>query len=134
MNRTAVADRFISSILNIVDLNIEDTCKMFFERPLEGILNSYRLHVVADCMIASYNAGGEPENFISSFKCGTPPDSSKTTASAAASRCRPIWGKTDGSDWPQGQMPIAMLLASSGEPRSGRPLRKLKKLILERTR
>ena len=91
-NEEELKMHFISSILNIVDPNIEDTCKTFFERPLEGIINNYRLHVVADCMIASYNAGGEPEKpyfFLQEFKQ------------------KQLWGKTD----PQGQMLIAMLLA-----------------------
>ena len=63
---------------------------MFFERPLEGIINNYRLHVVADCMIASYNAGGEPEK----------PFFFLQVRNAARFKQKQFWGKTDGSGRP----------------------------------
>jgi hypothetical protein len=91
-NEEELKMQFISSIINMVDPNVVDTCKTFFERPLEGIINNYKLHVITDCMIASYDEGGNPQNpyfFLQEFKQ------------------KQLWGKTD----PQGQMLAAMLLA-----------------------
>lgn len=91
-NEEELKMHFISSILNVADPYIEGTCKTFFERPLEGILNNYKVHVVTDCMIASYDEGGAPQKpyfFLQEFKQ------------------KQLWGKTD----PQGQMLVAMLLA-----------------------
>ena len=91
-NEEELKMHFISSILNVADPYIEDTCKTFFERPLEGIINNYKLHVITDCMIASYDEAGEPKKpyfFLQEFKQ------------------KQLWGKTD----PQGQMLAAMLLA-----------------------
>jgi hypothetical protein len=91
-NEEELKMQFISSIINIVDPNVIDTCKTFFERPLEGVINNYKLHVITDCMIASYDEGGNPQKpyfFLQEFKQ------------------KQLWGKTD----PQGQMLAAMLLA-----------------------
>ena len=91
-NEEELKMHFISPVLNVADSYIENICKTFFERPLEGILNNYKIHVIADCMIASYNEGGEPQKpffFLQEFKQ------------------KQLWGKTD----PQGQMLVAMLLA-----------------------
>ena len=57
-NEEELKMHFISTILNICDVNIPEICKTFYERPLTGILNGYELHVVTDCMVASYNVAG----------------------------------------------------------------------------
>ena len=91
-NEEELKMHFISTILNICDVNIPEVCKTFYERPLTGILNGYELHVVTDCMVASYNVAGQPVRpyfFLQEFK--------------QAQR----FGKTD----PEGQMLVAMLLA-----------------------
>ena len=91
-NEEELKMHFISSILNVADPYIEEICKTFFERPLEGVINNYKLHVITDCMIASYDEGGNPKKpyfFLQEFKQ------------------KQLWGKTD----PQGQMLVAMLLA-----------------------
>ena len=91
-NEEELKMNFISSVLNVADPNIVDTCKTFFERPLSGIIGNYELNVKTDCMVASYNEGGEPVRpyfFLQEFKQ------------------KQLWGKTD----PQGQMLAAMLLA-----------------------
>jgi hypothetical protein len=91
-NEEELKMNFISSVLNAADPFIQGVCKTFFERSLSGILGNYELNVKTDCMIASYNEGGEPVRpyfFLQEFKQ------------------KQLWGKTD----PQGQMLAAMLLA-----------------------
>jgi hypothetical protein len=91
-NEEELKMHFISTIFNVADPNIANVCKTYFERPLEGIVNNYALHVVTDCMIASPKLGGDPNKpyfFLQEFK--------------QAQR----FGRTD----PQGQMLAAMLLA-----------------------
>jgi hypothetical protein len=91
-NEEELKMHFISPILNVANLNIEELCKTFFERPLSGIIDNYQLNIITDCMIASYNEGGlpvKPYFFLQEFKQAQ------------------LWGKTD----PQGQMLVAMLLA-----------------------
>ena len=82
-NEEELKMHFISDILKVADPNIPNVCKTFFERPLEGVVNNYLMHVVTDCMIAS------PYFFLQEFKQAQ------------------NYGKTD----PQGQMLAAMLLA-----------------------
>jgi hypothetical protein len=93
-NEEELKMHFISPILAVADPNIEDVCKTFFERPLEGVVNNYELSVVTDCMIASYNEGGQPVTpyfFLQEFKQSQ------------------RFGRTD----PEGQMLAAMLLAAA---------------------
>jgi hypothetical protein len=91
-NEEELKMHFISAIFAVADPYIDSVCKTFFERPLAGVVNNYQMHVVADCMIASYDEGGEPVRpyfFLQEFKQ------------------KQLWGKTD----PKGQMLAAMLLA-----------------------
>ena len=91
-NEEELKMHFISSVLTVANPNIQDVCKTFFKRPLSGIVGNYELNIKTDCMIASYNEGGEPVRpyfFLQEFKQ------------------KQLWGKTD----PQGQMLAAMLLA-----------------------
>ena len=91
-NEEELKMHFISPILNVANPNLPSVCKTFFERPLTGIINGYELFVVTDCMVASYNSGGQPVSpyfFLQEFKQSQ------------------RFGKTD----PEGQMLVAMLLA-----------------------
>ena len=91
-NEEELKMHFISPVLNVANPNIESVCKTFFERPLTGIIDNYELNIVTDCMVASYNEGGEPVRpyfFLQEYK--------------QAQR----FGRTD----PQGQVLAAMLLA-----------------------
>jgi hypothetical protein len=91
-NEEELKMHFISDIFKVADPNIPNVCKTFFERPLEGVINNYLMHVVTDCMIASPRLGGDPDKpyfFLQEFKQAQ------------------NYGKTD----PQGQMLAAMLLA-----------------------
>jgi hypothetical protein len=91
-NEEELKMHFISAVLNVADPNIEGVCKTFFERPLDGIIGQYELHVITDCMVATPKLGGSPVKpffFLQEFKQAQ------------------LWGKTD----PQGQMLAAMLLA-----------------------
>ena len=91
-NEEELKMHFISTILNVSNMNIPMVCKTFYERPLTGIINGYELNVVTDCMLASYNAAGQPVSpyfFLQEYK--------------QAQR----FGRTD----PEGQMLAAMLLA-----------------------
>jgi hypothetical protein len=91
-NEEELKMHFISAVLGVADLYVENICKTFFERPLSGVVNNYELNIKTDCMLASYNEGGNPVRpyfFLQEFKQ------------------KQLWGKTD----PQGQMLAAMLLA-----------------------
>jgi hypothetical protein len=96
-NEEELKMHFISDIFKVADPNIPNVCKTFFERPLEGVVNNYLMHVVTDCMIASPRLGGDPDKpyfFLQEFKQAQ------------------NYGKTDRSGGrPQGQMLAAMLLA-----------------------
>ena len=91
-NEEELKMHFISTIFNVANPNIPGVCKTYFERPLEGIVQNYMMHVITDCMIASPNFGGDPAKpffFLQEYKQSQ------------------AFGKTD----PQGQMLAAMLLA-----------------------
>jgi hypothetical protein len=91
-NEEELKMHFISTIFNVANPNIANICKTYFERPLEGVINNYLMHVITDCMIASPKLGGDPDKpyfFLQEFKQSQ------------------RFGRTD----PQGQMLAAMLLA-----------------------
>jgi hypothetical protein len=91
-NEEELKMHFISAIFSVANPNVAGICKTYFERPLDGFVNNYELHVITDCMIASPKASGMPDKpyfFLQEFK--------------QAQR----FGRTD----PEGQMLIAMLLA-----------------------
>ena len=91
-NEEELKMHFISTIFNVANPNIPNICKTYFERPLDGIVNNYQMHVITDCMIASPKLGGDPDKpffFLQEYKQSQ------------------AFGKTD----PQGQMIAAMLLA-----------------------
>lgn len=91
-NEEELKMHFISAIFAVANPNIPGICKTYFERPLEGVVNNYQMHIVADCMIASPKLAGDPDKpyfFLQEFKQAQ------------------LWGKTD----PEGQMLAAMLLA-----------------------
>jgi hypothetical protein len=96
-NEEELKMHFISPIIAVANPNIDSVCKTFFERPLTGIINDYELHVVTDCMVASYNSAGQPLSpyfFLQEFKQSQ------------------RFGRTDRSGGrPEGQMLAAMLLA-----------------------
>ena len=101
-NEEELNTHFISAIFTVANINIPIVCKTFFERPLSGIINNYELNIVTDCMVASYNEGGEPVKpyfFLQEFKQSQ------------------RFGKTD----PEGQMLAAMLLAQEQND-EGKPL------------
>ena len=91
-NEEELKMHFIGAIFNVADTNIENVCKTFFERPLDGIVGNYEMHVITDCMIASPKLGGGPDKpyfFLQEYKQSQ------------------RFGRTD----PEGQMLAAMLLA-----------------------
>jgi hypothetical protein len=91
-NEEELKMHFISHIISVANPNMAGVCKTYFERPLEGIVNNYEMHVITDCMIASPRLAGDPDKpyfFLQEFKQAQ------------------LWGRTD----PQGQMLAAMLLA-----------------------
>jgi hypothetical protein len=91
-NEEELKMHFISSIFNVANPNMAEVCKTYFERPLEGVVNNYLMHVVTDCMIARPKLGGDPGTpyfFLQEFKQSQQ------------------YGRTD----PEGQMLVAMLLA-----------------------
>ena len=69
---TASAVRFISHILSVANPNITSVCKIFFERPLSGIVNNYELNVITDCFVASYDGAGLPLNPYFFLQVGSP--------------------------------------------------------------
>ena len=91
-NEEELKMHFISSIFTVANPNISGICKMYFERPLEGVVQNKLMHVKTDCMVAQPKLSGDPDKpyfFLQEFKQ------------------KQLWGKTD----PQGQMLAAMLLA-----------------------
>ena len=54
-NEEELKMNFISAILMVANPNIPSVCKIFFERPLSGVINNYELYVKTDCFVASYN-------------------------------------------------------------------------------
>lgn len=91
-NEEELKMHFISAIFTTADPNINGVCKTYFERPIEGIVQNYAIHVVTDCMIAQPKLGGDPDKpyfFLQEFKQSQQ------------------YGRTD----PEGQMLVAMLLA-----------------------
>ena len=91
-NEEELKMHFISSILNVANPNIPNVCKTFFERPLHGVIDTYEMNIVTDCMVASPRLAGDPDKpyfFLQEYK--------------QAQR----FGRTD----PEGQMLAAMLIA-----------------------
>ena len=70
-NEEELKMNFISAILMVANPNIPSVCKIFFERPLSGVINNYVLYVKTDCFVASYNEAGlpvKPYFFLQEFK------------------------------------------------------------------
>lgn len=91
-NEEELKMHFISPIISIANPNIADVCKIYFERPLSGILQGFQLNLITDCMIAQPKLAGDPDKpyfFLQEFKQSQ------------------RFGRTD----PEGQMLAAMLLA-----------------------
>ena len=91
-NEEELKMHFISAIFSITDINVDGVCRVYFERPLEGVVQNKLMHVKTDCMIAQPKLSGDPDKpffFLQEFKQ------------------KQLWGRTD----PQGQMLAAMLLA-----------------------
>ena len=61
-NEEELKMNFISHILSVANPNITSVCKIFFERPLSGIVGKYELNVITDCFVASYDEAGLPLN------------------------------------------------------------------------
>ncbi len=92
---------FISPIFRIANLNVDKKFKTFFERPLSGFVNGYKISVIVDCMVASPKYSGRPANpyfFLQEYKRS----------------------KGDSHD-PEGQMLSAMILAQE-KNQDGKPL------------
>ena len=91
-NEEELKMHFISHVLSVADPNIPEICKIFFQRPLQGIINNYEMTIITDCMVARPKLGGDPDKpyfFLQEFKQSQ------------------RFGRTD----PEGQMLAAMLLA-----------------------
>jgi hypothetical protein len=91
-NEEELKMHFISPIISVANPNIANVCKTYFERPLSGILQGFRLNLITDCMIAQPKLAGDPDKpyfFLQEFKQSQ------------------RFGRTD----PEGQMLAAMLLA-----------------------
>jgi hypothetical protein len=92
---------FISPVFRVANLNADRKMKTFFERSLNGTVNSHRISVVVDCMVASAKNSGRPAIpyfFLQEYKRS----------------------KSDSHD-AEGQMLAAMILAQ-GMNANGHPL------------
>ena len=93
----------ISFIFFIANVKVKDKIKIFYERPLSGVVEGYSLSVVSDCMIASpmeFNSPRSPYFFLQEFKKGRgekkDPEAQMLTAMLIAQHKngdeRPIYG------------------------------------------
>lgn len=84
-NEEELKMHFISSILNICDINIDGICRTYFERPLEGLVQNKLMHVITDCMVAQPKLGGDPDKPYFFLQMGPP----------MRFKQKQLWGKTD---------------------------------------
>ncbi len=55
----------------LADIQVPDKIKVFYERPLKGVVDGYHLSVVTDCMVATpvvFNTPQAPYFFLQEFK------------------------------------------------------------------
>ena len=90
-NEEELKMHFIAFLIYIAKIDVPQKIKVFYERPLSGVLQGNSISVIADCMIATPEGRAKPKKpyfFLQEFKKQ----------------------KKDQSD-PEGQMLAAMLLA-----------------------
>lgn len=100
-NEEELKMNFISLVFRMANLNVEKKMKIFYERPLSGIVQDFKISVITDCMVASPKNSGRPDApyfFLQEFKRS----------------------KSDDND-PEGQMLAAMILAQELN-QDGKPL------------
>jgi hypothetical protein len=93
-NEEELKMHFIAFLIYIARIDVPQKIKVFYERPLSGVLQGNSISVITDCMIATPEARAKPKKpyfFLQEFKKQ----------------------KKDQSD-PEGQMLAAMLLAQHG--------------------
>ena len=72
-NEEELKIRFIAFLLDIAAIDVKNTIKVFFERPLKATIDKKDLSVVCDCMVATpigFNTPNEPYFFLQEFKKG----------------------------------------------------------------
>jgi hypothetical protein len=70
-NEEELKMNFLALLFEIVDMNVPDKIKLFYERPLSAIIDNYEINVVCDAMLASPKGVGKPKKpyfFLQEFK------------------------------------------------------------------
>ncbi len=70
-NEEELKMKFISQILDLADIEIEDKIVSFYERPMVSILNHLKISVICDCLLASAAGIATPRTpyfFLQEFK------------------------------------------------------------------
>lgn len=70
-NEEELKMRFISHLLLVADIEIDDKIALFYERPLSAKIGQHTLKVIADCLIASPATFARPKNpyfFMQEYK------------------------------------------------------------------
>ncbi len=72
-NEEELKIQLISFLFLIADVDIKNQVKVFFERPLSGIVDGHNLSVVADCLVATpakFSKPKKPYFFMQEYKKG----------------------------------------------------------------
>ncbi len=70
-NEEELKMNFISVVFRASHVEVPHKIKLFYERPLSGILQGYEFSIICDCMIATPTLGGRPKFpyfFLQEFK------------------------------------------------------------------
>jgi hypothetical protein len=70
-NEEELKMHFLSHIFDIVDIDVPEKIKLFYERPLVAVIEGYAFHVVCDVMVATPKGVGSPKKpyfFLQEFK------------------------------------------------------------------
>jgi hypothetical protein len=72
-NEEELKMQFVSAVLRASQVSIPDKVRVFYERPLSGMIQGYSFSVICDCMVATPTHGGRPKApyfFLQEFKKG----------------------------------------------------------------
>lgn len=70
-NEEELKMNFVSPVFRASQLNEPNKIQVFYERPLEGIIQGYAFSVICDCVVATPTQGGRPDVpyfFLQEFK------------------------------------------------------------------
>ncbi len=70
-NEEELKIQFVGILFRVADINVRHKIKVFYERPLAGIVKNMPLNVIVDCLVAKpmeFNTPQEPYFFLQEFK------------------------------------------------------------------